>query len=70
MKDHAREAALWHTNLNTWGAVVALLEGGLLYDGESSHKDTMKVIEIAKRRQLACLNKHDAALALAGGEKS
>lgn len=62
---HAEEAARAHTNLNTWGAVVALLESGLLYPGHS-HQAVDRVIKIAKAEMQRHLKQYDAARARAG----
>ncbi len=39
-----------HTNLNTYQAVIAILEGGTLYDGRT-HAPANKIIKIAKAEQ-------------------
>jgi len=56
----AKAAADAHTNLNTWGAVIALLEGGLLY-GPTRHP-VDRVIAIAKREQQRYLSTFDREL--------
>lgn len=58
----ACRACAAHSNLNTWGAVIALLEGGLLYDG-SNHRAVTAVINTAKREQQHHLKQLDRALA-------
>ena len=60
----AKDAATANANLNTWGAVVALLESGLL-SGPSAHhyKATSQVIKIAKAQMQAELARYDLALA-------
>lgn len=62
-REHVIAAAEAHTNLNTWGAVIALLEGGLLYGRTTAACD--RVIRIAKREQDKYLKAHDAALSRA-----
>ena len=60
----AKNAATAAANLNTWGAVVALMESGLL-SGPSKHYDhaASKVIGIAKVQMQRELARYDAALA-------
>jgi len=60
----AKDAATANANLNTWGAVVALLEGGLL-SGPSKHYNPAKskIIDIAKAQMQQELKRYDAALA-------
>lgn len=60
--DYAVEAARAHTNLNTWGAVIALLENGLLYPGHS-HAAVNRVIAIAKAETQRHLKQYDRARA-------
>lgn len=59
----AHEGAAAMANLNTFGAVVSLLEGGHLY-GPSAHfqhaADT--IIRIAKRQMSKELKRYDAAM--------
>ncbi len=61
-KDHARDAAEAHTDLNTFGAVVTLLEGGHLYRSKS-HATADRIIQMAKKYQQTCLRDYDAAIA-------
>lgn len=65
--EHAREAAQAHSNLNTFGAVVAILEGGLVYGhGDGSAKTTAnKIINICQaemQKQLRMYDRHVAAI--------
>ena len=62
-EQHAKAAADAHTNLNTWGAIIALLEGGLLYGPAKSNDARAKVIALAKREQAKYLDAYDAAIA-------
>mgnify|MGYP003393084587 FL=1 len=59
--DLAREAAEAHSNLNLWGAVIALLESGLIYGGrdEAAHE----IISLCKTEQQAELKIYDESLA-------
>lgn len=59
-RDYVVAAAVAHSNLTTWGAVVALLEGGLLYGATPPAKG--QVIAIAKREQKKLLRAYDIAL--------
>ena len=60
----AKNAATAAANLNTWGAVVALMESGLL-SGPSKHYHyaASKVIGIAKVQMQRELTRYDDALA-------
>lgn len=49
-----------HSNLNMWGAVIALLEGGLFYEART-HKPIGRVIAIAKAEMQKELTHLDAA---------
>ena len=62
-KDAAIDAAIANANLNTWGAVVALLEGGLL-SGPSNHHDTAtsRVIKIANDQMQKEFSRYELAL--------
>lgn len=62
-KDYAEDAARAHSNLNAWGAVVALLEGGTLI-GRDTHRAQQRVIKIAQAEMQKHLAKYDRALAL------
>lgn len=63
--DLVKMAAEAHTNLNTWGAIIALLESGLLYGDTSEHRAADRVIKIAKREAQKFLNQYDVARILA-----
>lgn len=58
------DAARAHTNLNTWAAIQAILEGGTLYE-ERTHSAASKVIEICKREMKKELAIYDRACAKA-----
>lgn len=58
-----RAAAHAHTNLNTFAAVVTLLEGGHLYSGDLPA--VPHIIRICKREQAIQLRLYDAAVARA-----
>lgn len=67
-KDHAREAARAHTSLNTFGTVVAILEGGLVYGGHGSTADAtaakiIKLCHAEMSKQLRIYDRHVAAIA-------
>lgn len=65
-EDAAKEAATARANLNTWGAVIALLESGLLTGPSAAYyKAEQSVIKIAKAQIQAELKRYDAALARA-----
>lgn len=57
---HVVAAANAHTNLNTWGAVVAILEGGLFYD-VGDDPAIIEVINLANRQQQRWLKVYDTA---------
>lgn len=59
--EHAQIAAVARSNLHAWGAVVALLEGGIL-SGNSTYKSAQRVIKIAKAEMQKHLREYDAAL--------
>lgn len=61
-RERVEAAARAHTNLTMWGAVIALLESGLMYEGVS-HATVQRVIAIAQRQQRRHLDQYDAALA-------
>jgi len=48
-----------HTNLNTFGAVVALLEGGTVYGTVGSEKCAKKVIDLCKQEMNRLVVRHD-----------
>ncbi len=64
MKKKSREAAVAaaeaHTNLNLWGSVIALLEGGLIYGGRD--RAAKKIIKMCRAEQQAELKIYDANL--------
>lgn len=61
MKVKAIDAVHAHTNLNTFAAVAALLESGLLYGGQSDAAAN-KIIAICHDEQRRLLAKYDAAI--------
>ena len=63
-EDAAKAAATANANLNTWAAVVALLESGLLSGPSRDYYPAAeKVIKIAKAQMQQDLVRYDAALA-------
>lgn len=64
-----RWAAHAHTNLNTFGAVIAVLEGGTLYGNDASYGVTQRIIKICKKEMGKWVSQYDAAVALASKEK-
>ena len=61
-------AAQAHSNLNTWAAVVAILENSQLYGRSDQHKAASRVITIAKREQQKFLVNYDTARATVNKE--
>lgn len=61
-----RHAANMRANVNTWAAIVALLENGLL-SGPSAHYEaaSRKVIKIAQSQIKKDLERYDHAVSLA-----
>lgn len=57
---NVRAAITAHTNLNVFAAVVAILEGGVIYGGDNAA--ARKIIAICKKEQERQLAKFDAAL--------
>lgn len=57
----AQKAADHHSTLNAFGAVIAILEGGTLYD-PGSDRAALRIIEIAKAEMQSQLRKFDKAL--------
>lgn len=55
-----------HTTLQTFATVVAILEGGALYD-PPSYKTAERIIAIAKAEQQKLLRRYDKARAQAKG---
>jgi hypothetical protein len=62
--EHARDAANHHSTLNTFAAIVILLEGSLTYDSESD-ETASKIIKLCKAETQRQLRKMDAAFARA-----
>jgi hypothetical protein len=58
----AKAAATAQANLNAWGAVVALLEGGTL-SGENTHSAQQRVIKIAQAEMQKHLREYDTSIA-------
>lgn len=56
-----KKAAEAHSNLNTYAAVVALMEGGLIYG--IRHAAATKIIRICKQEQQHFLRVYDGLLA-------
>ncbi len=63
-KDHTEEAARAHSTLNTFAAIVALLESGLVYCPEA-YKAADRITKIAKDEQQRMLRRYDREIALA-----
>lgn len=62
-KDPIIEAAHAHSTLNVFGAVVALLEGGLIYDGSGTGARTAaKIIAICNAEGQRQLKRYDKAV--------
>lgn len=61
-RDPVVEAARAHTNLNTFAAIVAILEGGCVY-GPESQKAASRIIALCKAEQGRCLARYDRARA-------
>lgn len=61
IRDLVKQAAEAHSNINAWGAVIALLEGGLFYGGEGNGEYSAigRVIKIAQIRQKINLARYD-----------
>lgn len=60
--DAAKAAAHAHTDLNTFAAVVSLLEGGHLYRS-SSYGAAERIITICKKEQDKALREYDRHIA-------
>lgn len=61
-EEFAKEAARHHSTLNAFAAVVAILEGGFVYD-PAAHKAAQRIIAIAKDEESRQLRKYDKQLA-------
>jgi hypothetical protein len=61
--DYAKQAGCHHAALNTFAAVVALLEGGTVPGGTGADKSRDQIIRLCKAEQQRQLKKYDAALA-------
>ena len=49
-KDHINEAAVAHTDLNALGAVIAILEGGIVSNSTTGpYNTTKKIIRMCKK---------------------
>lgn len=48
-----------HTNLNTFGAVVALLEGGTVYGTVGSEKCASEIIDLCKQEMTRLIVRFD-----------
>ena len=59
--DHAKEAAYAHSDLNVFGAVVALMEGGTLYTS-GGHQAASKIIRLCQTEMQRQLRAYDKAL--------
>lgn len=66
-KDPVRIAAVAHTDLNIFAAVVSLLESSLQSNQKTVHSSSTKIIRIAKQEQQRCLIRYDEAVAAAKG---
>lgn len=56
----AKDAAEAHTNLNLWGVIVAVLEGGTLYGGRGN-ATAQRIIKLCHAEQQRELAIYDAA---------
>jgi hypothetical protein len=66
-KKSAKLAANAHTNLNTFGAVIAILEGGCIYGATSDSAGVtanklIKLCQAETHRQLVLYDRHLAAV--------
>lgn len=67
-KDPVQVAVEAHTNLNIFGAIIAILEGGSIYGG-TAQAAADAIIQRCQREQQRQLAEYDRALAaLKGGE--
>lgn len=63
--EHAADAAIAMSDLNIFGAVVALLEGGTVHS--ASYAAQERIIRICKREGAKRLREYDAAIYRATG---
>ena len=71
MKKNLDAALRAHTNLNTFAAIVAMLEGGTVYStgiNGSQDKTASRIIRLCHQEQQRQLRKLDAATAKIGGQ--
>ncbi len=62
-EEAAKEAATARANLNTWGAVIALMESGLLSGPSANYyRAEQQVIRIAKAQMQRELTRYDKAM--------
>ncbi|ODP33097.1 hypothetical protein A9762_20865 [Pandoraea sp. ISTKB] len=59
--EHVREAMHAHTDLNTFGVIVAILEGGCLYRNDSQPV-ALKMIQMCNKEMQRLLKAQDAAI--------
>lgn len=60
-EQRARAACEAHSTLNTFYSVIAILEGGGIYDGDA-HATVGKIIRLCKAESAKQLRKYDAAM--------
>ena len=60
-KGHAIAAAKAHTDLNTFAAVIAILEGGVIYTS-SGARLASEIIRLCRAQAVKQLRAYDAAL--------
>ena len=60
LKSLIKEATQAHTNLNVWGSIVTILEGGHIYGGR--HEVAGQVIEMCKQQTEAELDIYENCL--------
>lgn len=59
-RGHLTDASKAHTDLNTFGSIITILEGGHLYSG-TSHTAADKIIKLCKREMQRLLIEFDEA---------
>lgn len=64
LSDHIKAASKAHADLNTFAAIVALLESGL--NSSDTEKAAQRIIKLAQDEQGRCLQRMDRAMAKAG----